>query len=489
MKNNILNNKRKKIILSICGLAFITGIICSGKVMASFNDDQVAVADYAMAPKISLSIDSVYSSLSFINDSLCFIKDAGNSMSSFINELNELLNGKDTVINIVHLGDSHIQAGYLSGRTMRLLQNSFGNAGRGWIAPFRLSKVNEPPDYFILSNVREWIAGRCVQLKPKCPWGIGGIGIQTQAKDINFNLIMAPKNGAGYSFNKVLLYRDINSAPMAPAIIGNDSTRSFSLGNYHYDKIAIDTIMTTSLVDTLLIKSEKNADNKKNNPNLYYGFMLMNGNPGILYHSIGVNGAKYTDYTDRDYIRQLALLNPSLLIVSLGTNESIVRNFNKALFEQQLNAFIRLVREEIPGVSLLITTPAESYRQVTVNKQRQYVRNENVAKVAEIISSYTEKEGLACWDLYSIAGGDNSCKNWFDAKMFGRDRIHFSSNGYDEQGMLLYKAIVRSYISGQMPEEHVTDVEMAEPEREVLDSGVNITNAADESGEEAHDVE
>ena len=58
---------------------------------------------------------------------------------------------KDTVITIVQLGDSRIQAGHYSGRMMRLLQQQFGNAGRGWIAPFKLSKTNEPDDYFISS--------------------------------------------------------------------------------------------------------------------------------------------------------------------------------------------------------------------------------------------------------------------------------------------------------------------------------------------------
>lgn len=101
------------------------------------------------------------------------------SLQSFFDELDSLGAGKDTVLTIVHLGDSHIQAGYYSGKVMRLLQAQFGNAGRGWIAPFKLSKTNEPDDYFISSSVREWVTGRCIQANKKCPVGIGGIGIQS----------------------------------------------------------------------------------------------------------------------------------------------------------------------------------------------------------------------------------------------------------------------------------------------------------------------
>lgn len=474
----LLNSKKRNILIILSGFVLIFGIIYSGKAGATKKTDKPIGFETKSTHRMLPSIDSIQTSLSFINDSLCFIQDPSGSMSSFIDELNELLNGKDTVINIVHLGDSHIQAGYLSGRTMRLLQNAFGNAGRGWIAPFKLSKVNEPSDYFISSNVKEWVSGRCVQLKPKCPWGIGGIGIQTEAQDIDFSLIIAPNNGVGYSFNKVLMYRDHNAPPMIPTCTNKDSIRMLSWGSQPFQNILIDTFATTNPVDTLSFKSlnvqQDNADTKNTSSNRYYGFMLMNSNPGILYHSIGVNGAKFVDYTSRDYIRQLSLLNPSLLIVSLGTNESFGKNFSKAAFEQQVDSFIRLVREEIPGTTLLITTPAETYKRIYRNKKRHYVRNENIAKIADVISSYAEKENIAYWDLYSISGGNNSCKKWYDAKMFGRDRIHFSRNGYDEQGALLYKAIIRSCIP-------TTD--LAEEEEEA------IVDAMTETEEEARNVE
>ena len=428
-----------RVCYSLVLISCLTAIPC--RVAAIEETNPADNVNYRTLP----DADRLFSSLPFVRDSLCVIKDPTNSMSAFVNELMELLHGKDTVINVVHIGDSHIQAGYLSGRTMRLLQTSFGNAGRGWVAPFKLAKANEPPDYFILSSVKEWTSGRCIQPNPKCPWGIGGIGIQTKTNDIDFRLIIAPNSGAGYSFNKVLLYRDSDAAPMRPINLDTSKVSISSWNNQLIEKMMIDTFSTSNLMDTFSVRSIKSI-NPSNPLNLYYGFMLMNGNAGMLYHAIGVNGARFVDYTHQAYIRQLSLLKPSLIIISLGTNESFGRNFNKETFESQVNAFVRLVRNEMPDVSILITTPAETYKSVYVNKKRQYVRNENIAKVAEVISSYTEKEGLACWDLYAISGGENSCKKWFDAKMLGRDRIHFSRDGYEEQGILLYKALARTCV-------------------------------------------
>jgi lysophospholipase L1-like esterase len=443
-------DKTGDIAIALGSLASFLFMVSAGNLRAIENTPAPVVAEVNETNNPSLLTDSICSSLSFINDTLCVINDPANSLQPFTNVLKKLKEGKDTVVNIIHLGDSHIQAGYLSGQTMRMLQASFGNAGRGWIAPFKLSRANEPSDYFISSNIREWTAGRCIQSTPKCPWGIGGIGIQTSAPEIDFNLIIAPNNGAGYSFNKVLLYRDRNAMPMTPSSHYYDSIATLSWGEQFCGDIVVDTFMTTNLLDTLHLKSTgMNQDRIKTNKaqdNLYYGFMLMNGSPGILYHAIGVNGARYVDYTSRSYIRQLALLRPSLLIVSLGTNEAFGRNFNKEQFYSQIDAFIRLVKEELPETTLLITTPAESYKRAYKNKKRYYIRNDNISQIADAITAYTREQGIACWDLFSITGGYNSCKNWFDAGMFGRDRIHFSREGYGEQGVLLYKALVRSCI-------------------------------------------
>lgn len=400
--------------------------------------------------------DSISSALPFINDTLCVISDSAKALQPFINGLRDLRAGRDTVIHIVHLGDSHIQAGYLSGQTMRMLHASFGNAGRGWIAPLKLSKANEPNDYFISSSIREWTIGRCIQGSPGCPWGIGGIGIQTNAPAVDFRLAIAPNSGAGYSFNKVLLYRDPNAMPVTPPAYYSGAVSAHVPGNPLHEDIAVDTFRMTGLLDTLTLTAIDSAGQRQ--ANLYYGFMLMNGLPGILYHAIGVNGARFTDYTSRPYLRQLALLKPSLLIISLGTNEAFGKHFSGEQFCAQVDAFVRIVKEELPETALLLTTPAESYRRAYKNRRRYYVRNTNIAKVADALISYTAANGIACWDLFSITGGHNSCKKWLEAGMFGRDRIHFSREGYGEQGVLLYKALIRSCL-GEEGEETLAVVE------------------------------
>lgn len=373
------------------------------------------------------------------------------ALQDFFDGLDSLRAGKDTVISIVQLGDSHIQAGHFGGRVMRLMQQQFGNAGRGWIAPLKLSRTNEPDDYFITSVAKDWLAGRCIQNVKKTPIGIGGIGLQNVSPSINLDILIAPNNGAGYSFNQAVFYRGEKSMPMLPAGALKESVRTSFAASPSVPGLLADTFRIDRPTDTLQLHSTRRKQgtdqllSASSFVNTYYGFNLTNGQPGILYHNIGVNGAMYVNYTDCDYVRQLALLRPSLLIISLGTNETFGKNFTSAEFAEQIKAFIALVKKEIPHTAILLTTPPECYKRIRVNKKRTYVRNEDTQRAAKAIADFARREGVACWDMFEATGGKGSNKRWKEAGLMAYDRVHFTKEGYQEQGTLLFRALMQSY--------------------------------------------
>lgn len=403
-------------------------------------DGEQADADTVTLPPLSYSIGQKQDSVRFAV-----------ALQSFFAGLDSLRAGKDTVLTVVHLGDSHIQAGYYSGKMMRLMQAEFGNAGRGWVAPFKLGRLNEPDDYFITSTVREWTMGRSTQVKKRTPLGPGGIGIRSTSPSINLNVYMAPQNGAGYSFNQAIFYRGEKAMPMLPTGRLKDSVGVSLASVPAADGVLADTFRLSFLSDTLLLHSTRRKQGTdqllpaSSFNNVYYGFSLTNGKPGILYHSIGVNGAMYVNYTDETFIRRLALLRPALLIVSLGTNETFGTRFNRAEFGRQARAFVLLVKTYMPDAAVLLTTPPECYRRRYVNKKRTYVRNANTQLAAQTLVEVAREEGLACWDLFAATGGKGSCVDWQEEKLMRKDRIHFTKEGYREQGTLLYRALMQTY--------------------------------------------
>jgi len=74
-------------------------------------------------------------------------------LQPFFNKLLKLENGDTNQISILHIGDSHIQADFLTREIRKDLQLRFGNAGRGLVFPLRVAGTNEPVDYHSSTNV------------------------------------------------------------------------------------------------------------------------------------------------------------------------------------------------------------------------------------------------------------------------------------------------------------------------------------------------
>src|SRR5258706_14462313 len=82
------------------------------------------------------------------------------NLRSFFDKLYSLKKEKRQ-INIVHIGDSHIQADFLTNTVRVLFQKEFGNAGRGLVFPGRIGRTNEPMNIFS-SSKSPWDAKRIV---------------------------------------------------------------------------------------------------------------------------------------------------------------------------------------------------------------------------------------------------------------------------------------------------------------------------------------
>ena len=169
------------------------------------------------------------------------------------------------------------------------------------------------------------------------------------------------------------------------------------------------------------------------------GVILRNSEPGILYHSVGINGAHFNDYNNSPlFYTQLKVLKPDLVIISLGTNEGA----NPKVTMDEVIASVRIMVQKIknlnPEACILIATPADDYF-------RKKYKNPYLETVQRALVQSAEQENVACWDMYGISGGFGSCAEWRKAAMLQRDGVHYNKQGYELQGNLLYKALIDSY--------------------------------------------
>jgi lysophospholipase L1-like esterase len=343
---------------------------------------------------------------------------------------------KDRQVSIIHIGDSHIQGDYLTQPIRRNFQRRFGNAGRGLIIPGRVASTNESFNIVTCSEVF-WNSKRCSYPDQPLPIGVSGITISTAAPNATLDIYMRDL-WLDYKFNKVKLFYLKDSS--AYNFILRD-TLNKELGRIEFkEKDPVKNYSTAILsrpVEAIRIETVKG--NSFQNQATIFGLSLENGASGVLYHSIGVNGAKYKHYNAAQFFaEQTAALKPLLIIVSLGTNEALDYPHLDVMFFQHLNDLITSLKQNNPNAKFILTTPPEAYRLKTEP-------NPGIKKIRERILQYAVDNGLSFYDTYKALGGEHSAKSWRECGYLRADGIHFSREAYEYQANLFFNAFIKSY--------------------------------------------
>lgn len=367
----------------------------------------------------------------------------GADWSSLFAALRRLESDSAQVVPIVHLGDSHVQAGFFTAALRAPLQERWGNAGRGLIIPLRLCRTNEPTDYKI-SSASGWQYYKCVGRKhARGETGVGGIAIVPSSRHFSLQVATLSRTGNCMPFSSLRVFHS-TGAP-ADLLQPADSLPGMQVTHPSAGETCF------QWADSAAVCSLRLSGRRRGNPDscAIYGMSLANGNPGILVHGIGNNGACCESYNRiAGYGNKVAALSPRLIIITLGTNESMGRITRDTMLAS-LDRLVTSLQAACPDAVLLLTTPGENKlrrrRKRNGRWRTYYTTNRNLPVVRNAIMEYAAAHHIAVWDWYAIAGGEGSCEKWIADKKMARDHIHYTRPGYAIQGHLLYQSIARAY--------------------------------------------
>lgn len=360
-------------------------------------------------------------------------------LSSVFEKLYNLERKKQGKINIVHIGDSHVQGDFFTNTIRKALQIKFGNGGFGFTFPYSLVATNGPRQVKYTSNV-SWQSLRNIYPVADVGMGLSGIALYTSAD----NFMLQLSTTQGYEFNNVKIIYPTKepqykmslmptSLKASPSKSASSSTTDGIIRHKvrsgenltmiaRKHKVTVTQIkkankLTSDNINagrTLKIpvkikteapkpvKQEISEDNNIEYVNMvskpYYssftsdsllnqiiilpaqkramynlnGFVIENNKPGVIYHAIGVNGARITDYSKYPlFFEQLPILNPDLIILSFGTNESFGR-MSQSEYLFKLTEFVKKIRRINKDAAILIMTPPPSMFKKRPN---QYIYN------------------------------------------------------------------------------------------------------------------
>ncbi|MES2656834.1 MAG: GDSL-type esterase/lipase family protein [Bacteroidota bacterium] len=362
-----------------------------------------------------------------------FVKDERNIISSkeylqpFYTKL-ALLKDSQFQINILHIGDSHLQADFLTQRMRDLFESK---AGRGLIVPCRVAKTNESRMYKT-KTYSTWQSRRAVKTDSDLPIGIGGITIQTF--DDTASIVLEVKDNIGFNSIKIFHQNDETAFDL---VVTDENGNELKQQDFKDNKLPHETVFRANqTIYSVIIQNRKNSYAQWQS--IIYGIYVCNNEAGVIYSSLGVNGAEYRHYNDAKFFaEQTQSLAPDLIILSLGTNEAANTKFEEANFYNQIQNLVNDLQNFNPNALILLTTPADSYR-----RKKQF--NPIMKRVSQTIVNYCKDNNIACWDLYNISGGYKSARFWKKYQLFAKDNLHYNVRGYQLQAELLYQAIINS---------------------------------------------
>lgn len=390
---------------------------------------------------------------------------------------------------IVLLGDSHIQAGWLSEFLRTTLQKDYGNAGRGLVFPYSIANSNNPDDFTAITNTT-WENFRLVHQQNTFPQiGLSGFIISNNQASSYIEMTFKNENDA---FDEVRVFHDAVMKGQSYTTYQNpESLKNYtqlSKANEVYTtteeslpELASRFYTTTAKIKQLnggnLTNVAKNMKlwiektqiiydarfeklNKKLSSGFFdspvttiqipllshrflielpkaethrfYGFQFLNTqSKGLVLNTIGINGASFSDFTRYPLqLQQLAFLKPNFVIIALGTNES-VSTITKAEFLNNAKKLIRSLKQNLTtDPALLIVSPTDNLKNP-----------KKIKEIVEWLKEFADSEKISFLNLYELTGGEHYFQNSLKKKQANKDGIHFLKEAYEKQAELIYRAI------------------------------------------------
>lgn len=326
-------------------------------------------------------------------------------------------------ISILHLGDSHLQAGFLPESIRTTLARELPLEGPGLVIPYELARTNGPRSYQIQSSVK-WNSEKLFIKRPPLQVGVSGM-ILSKADNSPYTFTISSN---ARPFDQLIVYR----TPSTPSLVPSIGSATLIVGQKKIGNFVADTLLYPTEQRRIFLRNEQIPTQGAT----YGGFVLLKQKQSIEYHVIGINGAMFSTFTHEGFIQQTSWVHPTHIVLSFGTNEAQAREISRSGFEQQVMQLIRLLRKQHPKATFLLTTPPPSFR-----RNRAY--NDQIEVVSEVLRQIAVRENLELFDMYEALGCEEGAYNRRqEGDYYAYDGIHFSPYGYTHQGQLIGKALL-----------------------------------------------
>ncbi len=179
-----------------------------------------------------------------------------------------------------------------------------------------------------------------------------------------------------------------------------------------------------------------------------FGMEFSKSRPGIVYSSLGLNGANTTTlsrYMEATHWgQQLRAADPKLVVINYGTNESVYGSFVTKYLEAELCRLIERVRDAVPNSAILIMSPMD--RGIR-GESGEIVTPETIPDIVRVQQKVAAEMKVAFFNTYEAMGGAGTMAKWYkqNPRLVGGDYIHPMPAGAKLVGDLLFEGLNEQY--------------------------------------------
>ena len=351
-----------------------------------------------------------------------FVDDA-NSLDPFfaalwqLEQANQAQNQPGGVVTVLHYGDSPTTADLITGDVRAQLQHRFGDAGRG---------------YTLIAKPWAWYGHRGVEIGDH-GWKMRtGVGLMREGI---YGLGGAAFEGQPGAWSKFRLTESEQSA-VDVEYLARPGGGAFAVEaddqRITEQTTAAETQATASVRVELPIGTKSVSIRPTSGSVTLFGADFRRGPRGLLYDSLGLNGATVTVLArvlqPVLWKQEIDRAQPALIVVNYGSNESSFGSFVHKQYAAELRLAIQRLRVAAPEVPILVMSPMDRGERGGLDEIRTMPTIPEIVAIQRQVAAETH---CAFFDTYDAMGGDGTMSRWYAAtpRLVTADFLHPTPQG------------------------------------------------------------
>jgi lysophospholipase L1-like esterase len=353
---------------------------------------------------------------------------------------------------VLHIGDSHTSADFLTGELRKRLQAKYGRGAPGYITAghphigVRTSslKVTASSGWSYKSLQRPDAAAAEFWLS----------GYNAVTSSANETMSFVSDQPQQFDTIEIEVVRHPGGGSIDIKLDGAVET-TYDLSSSKVEPVVIRLVPTRAPIDKV---REIAITTKGKGPVMIASVAIYNRQTGITYNSVGYPGAQATlinKLSSKLFANDLIRINPQIVVLSFGTNEASNDGLDIARYTASYEAMVGKIKATLPKATIVVISPpdfSEAGSGGKKEKDKSGTREASAAKgklaasgsdcgwhtpvrlgqVREAQRDVAQRLGLVYWNWASIMPSECGAHRWYTASppLMAKDHVHFTAEGY-----------------------------------------------------------